>query len=223
LAAPSTIDDPHFGQPVLTAGEPLASARAALILLHGRGASARDIVPVGLQIAAPGLALLAPQAAGNTWYPYSFLMPIDQNEPYLTSALRAVGRVVQMAGEAGIAPERSILLGFSQGACLASEFTARHARRYGGLIVFSGGLIGPEGAPRDYAGSLEGTPVFIGCSDVDSHVPESRVRETGEVLDRLGGSVDLRIYPGMGHTINGDELEAARVIVESAIAGASCQ
>jgi predicted esterase len=215
--AASKNPDPHRGQPVLTGGVPLESAGAAIIALHGRGAGPRDILPLAEQIVPTGFALVAPQASGNTWYPYSFLMPMEQNEPYLTSALAKVGSVVDMVTGAGIPAERIVLLGFSQGACLASEYVARNARRYGGLLVFAGGVIGPDGTPRDYAGSLAGTPVFLGCSDVDPHIPESRVRETGAVFEQLGGAVDLRIYPGMGHTINQDELEAARKIVASMV------
>jgi predicted esterase len=127
--------------------------------------------------------------------------------------MRAIERVLTQIGAAGIPPARTLLLGFSQGACLASEFMARHARRYGGLAVLSGGLIGPDGTPRNYPGSLEGTPVFLGCSDVDSHIPAARVRESGEVLERLGGEVTLRLYPGMGHMVNDDEIEAVRAMV----------
>jgi predicted esterase len=214
-AIQTSSQDPHHGQPVTSEGEPLESASGAMILIHGRGASAADILPLAREVGGPGLAYLAPQADGNTWYPYSFLMPMEQNEPYLSSALAKVGSVLEMVTGAGISGDRIVLLGFSQGACLASEFVARNARRYGGLIVFSGGVIGPDGTPRDYAGSLDDTPVFLGCSDVDAHIPESRVRETGAVFERLGGKVDLRIYPGMGHTINRDELEAAQSLVQS--------
>jgi predicted esterase len=205
--------DPHGGQPVLTAGEPLGQARAALVLLHGRGASAADILALAGELAPPGCAGLAPQAAGHTWYPYSFLAPIERNEPHLSSALAAVRAVLARVAEAGIPPERTALLGFSQGACLALEFVARHARRYGGVVAFSGGLIGPDGTPRDYAGTLDGTPVFIGGSDVDAHIPLARMEESARVLERLGGAVDLRIYRGMGHTVNADELAAARALL----------
>ena len=204
---------PHKGQPVVSSGEPLESASASVIMLHGRGGRAEDILALAGEVGAPGSAYLAPQAAGHTWYPYSFLMPIAQNEPYLTSALSTVERVLSSVKEAGIPAERTVLLGFSQGACLAAEYVARNARRYGGLVVFSGGLIGPEGTPRDFTGSLEGTPVFLGCSDVDAHIPESRVRESAAELDRLGAEVDLRIYPGMGHNINRDELDSAKAMI----------
>lgn len=208
---------PHAGQPVLAAGAPLETAQAVMILVHGRGADARSILDLAAYLSQPGLAFLAPQAAANTWYPYSFLTPMDQNEPYLSSALRRVGEVVDDVMAAGYAPERILIGGFSQGACLAGEFVARNARRYGGLVLFSGGLIGPAGTPRDYPGSLNGTPVFIGCSDIDPHIPLARVEETAEILARLGGEVDKRIYPRMGHTINQDEMDAAAAILAAAV------
>lgn len=204
---------PHQGQEILTAGKGLNESQAAMILIHGRGASAYDILELGTYLAAPEMAQLAPQAANNTWYPYSFLNPLAQNEPYLSSALQVVADVVDRVEAAGIAAERIIIGGFSQGACLASEFVARHARRYGGLLLFSGGLIGPPGTPREYAGSLAGTPVFLGCSDVDFHIPLERVEETAEVLANLGGKVTKKIYPNMGHTIIQDEIDEAQTIV----------
>ncbi|CAN5556915.1 dienelactone hydrolase family protein [soil metagenome] len=207
--------DPHSDQPVLRAGEALESATSAMILLHGRGAGADDILPLADQIGADGMVYLAPQAAGSTWYPFSFLMPIDQNEPFLSSALATVGRLVSTVEDAGIPLERIVLAGFSQGACLACEFAARNAARYGAVLGFSGGLIGADETPRDYSGSLSGTPVFLGCSDIDPHIPLARVETTAEIMDRLGGSVDKRIYPGMAHTINRDEIAAASLIVHS--------
>jgi predicted esterase len=209
-------DDPHGGQPVRTAGEPPAEAEVAMIMVHGRGASAESILTLAPALAAPGVAFLAPQAGGsqgNQWYPYGFMAPIERNEPGISSGMRAIERVLAQIGAAGVPPSRTLLLGFSQGACLASEFVARHARRYGGLAVLSGGLIGPDGTPRDYPGSLEGTPVFLGCSDVDAHIPAARVRESAEVLERLGGDVTLRLYPGMGHMVNDDEIEAVRTMI----------
>lgn len=210
-------NDPHAGGPLLTAGRPTAEARGALILIHGRGATAESILDLAEYLRHPALAYLAPQAAGNTWYPYSFLEPAARNEPYLSSALARVGAVVAEVEAAGIPAERIFLGGFSQGACLASEYVARNARRYGGLIAFSGGLIGPAGTPRDYAGSLDGTPVFLGCSDVDPHIPLGRVEETAAVLARLGARVDKRIYPRLGHTINQDEIDAAAALLAAAL------
>ncbi len=201
---------PHQGQQVLVTGEPLAGAHAAMILVHGRGASAEDILTLVPELDQPGFAYLAPQAAGHTWYPYSFLAPLSNNEPWLSSALSVIASLLGTIAEAGIPPERTILLGFSQGACLSLEFAARNARRYGGLAGLSAGLIGPNGTPRDYQGSLEGTPVFLGCSDVDFHIPKQRVQESAEVLRRLGGDVTMRLYPGMGHMVNEDEIQFVR-------------
>jgi phospholipase/carboxylesterase len=201
---------PHQGQPVYTAGEPLDRASAAMLMVHGRGASAEDILSLAGQLATPGFVYLAPQAAGNTWYPNRFLDPIESNEPWLSSALSFAGDVLGQITDAGIPFERTILLGFSQGACLALEFAARNARRYGGLVGLSGALIGPDQTPREYAGTLDGTPVFLGCSDQDFHVPKERVDETAEVLQRLGGDVTKRFYPNMGHTVNEDEIDFVR-------------
>ena len=203
----------HQSQPIYTSGKPLAEAKGAMILVHGRGATAQSILALGNELPHPDLAYLAPQAAGNTWYPHSFLMPLAQNEPYLSSALQRVGEVVAQVEAAGIPAERIILGGFSQGACLASEFVAHNARRYGGLLVFSGGLIGPPGTPREYAGSLADTPIFLGCSDVDFHIPKERVMESAEVFRRLGAQVTAKLYPNLGHTIIEDELLYARQIV----------
>jgi len=181
-----------------------------MICVHGRGASAQDILGLAAALKAPDFAFLAPQAAGNTWYPNRFVAPLESNEPWLSSALGALGEILDHVAAEGIPAERTVLLGFSQGACLALEFGARNARRYGGLVGLSGGLIGPEGTPRDYAGSLAGTPVFLGCSDVDFHVPKERVEETAQVLGALGGEVDMRLYPGMGHEVNMDEIGRVR-------------
>jgi predicted esterase len=205
-----TVRGPHRGQPVLTAGKPLDQAKAAMVMMHGRGATAESILSLADELARPDFAYLAPQAAGNTWYPNRFLAPIASNEPYLSSALATVGEVLERLSEAGIRSEHTMLLGFSQGACLALEFTARHARRYGGVVGLSGGLIGPDGTPRDYPGSLAGTPVFLGCSDVDFHIPKERVLHSADVLRGLGGEVTTRLYPNMGHTVNQDELDAVR-------------
>jgi predicted esterase len=208
---------PHQGQPVRHSGEPLTHARSAMVMVHGRGGSADDIVALSDELAVPAFAYLAPQAAGNSWYPFSFLSPIEQNEPGISSGLAAIADVLASIERAGISLERTILLGFSQGACLSLEFTARAARRYGGVAGLSGGLIGPDGTPRNYSGSLAGTPIFLGCSDVDPHIPAPRVLETATVLRRLGGEVDMRIYPGMGHTINEDELEAVRGMMRAVL------
>jgi predicted esterase len=207
------VDDPHAGQPVRTAGTPLEDADAAVVMLHGRGAMALGMLQLATDLDGDGVAFLALQAADRTWYPDRFVAPIENNEPHLSSALAAVGRVLEDADDAGVPPERTLLLGFSQGACLASEYVARNARRYGGLAVLSGGLVGPEGTPRDYDGDLAGTPIFLGCGDQDPHIAVERVHETRDVLSRLGGDVTEEIYEGMGHGIVAEELEHVRGLV----------
>ena len=209
---PST-PDPHAGQTVLRLGPAPADARLTMICVHGRGASAEDILGLAAELRTRDVAFLAPNAAGNTWYPYSFLAPMNQNEPGLGSALGVLARLVEELGQHGVPAEQVGLLGFSQGACLALEFVARHAQRYACVIGFSGGLIGPPGTPRSYPGHLEGTPVFLGCSDVDPHIPLERVQETTRVLTVLGALVDERIYPDMGHLVSPDELAAARALL----------
>lgn len=183
-----------------------------MILVHGRGASAEDIMTLGADLMHPGFAYLAPQAAGSAWYPNPFTAPIEDNEPYLSSALEVVASLVTRV-ERTIPADRVILLGFSQGACLTLEFAARHARRYGGVVGLSGGLIGPDGTPRDYPGNFDRTPVFLGCSDVDPHIRKDRVVEAAEVLERLGADVTVQLYPQMGHSVNADEIQAVRKIV----------
>ncbi len=199
---------------MLHAGTPLAMAHAAMLLVHGRGASAADIMSVGQELTHPDFAYLAPEAAGNTWYPNPFTAPIESNEPYLSSAISVLEDVLAKITE-HVKHERVILLGFSQGACLALEFAARHAQRFGGVVGFSGGLIGPDGTPRDYPGNFHGTPVFIGCSDVDPHIAKARVLEAGDVLKRMGAAVTVKLYPNMAHTVNADEIHSAAQIVEA--------
>jgi predicted esterase len=205
---------PHTGQPLHVMGAPLDAAKAACLMIHGRGATAESILALAEEFPHAELVYVAPQAAGNTWYPQSFLRPIESNEPALSSALALVDAVVAELVEVGIPHEKIILLGFSQGACLATEYAARHARRYGGVIAFSGGLIGPEGTPRNYQGDFTGMPVFLGCSDIDSHIPLARVEETAAVFDRMGATVTKRIYPGMGHTVNRDEVDFVRELIQ---------
>jgi len=207
------ISDPHRDQPVLERGRPLEDAAGLVILVHGRGASAADILGLAEELHQPDLAYLAPDAAGGTWYPRSFLAPISENEPWLSSALGVLAGLVARAARAGIPRRQVVVAGFSQGACLATEFVARHASRFGGLIAFTGGLIGPPGTRFQYPGDLAGTPAFLGAGDPDPHVPWSRVQESGSVLTSLGADVTLRRYPGMPHTINRDEIEEAGKIV----------
>jgi predicted esterase len=206
-------DDPHGNQPVLHRGPALAAARRVAILVHGRGGSAEDILSLTQELRARDVAYLAPQAAGYTWYPYTFLSPIDQNEPGITSGLAVLARLVERADKEGPGAGNVVLLGFSQGACLSLEFAARHARRYAGVAALSGGLIGPPGTPRNYEGSFDGTPVFLGCSDIDPHIPVERVHESAEVFRKMGAAVDERIYPRMGHTVNRDELDAVSAML----------
>lgn len=192
---------------VIRAGALIGVARAAMILVHGRGASAEGMLGLAGAFAAKDVAYIAPQAPSGSWYPYSFMEPISLNEPYLSDALGTLSRIIGELERQGVSSERIVLLGFSQGACLALEFAARNARRYGGVVALSGGLIGPAGTPRNYQGSLASTPIFLGCSDVDSHIPLARVHESTEVLRKLGGDVTEKIYPGMGHTIIQDEID----------------
>lgn len=211
---------PHQDQPVVAAGRPLGEATAAVVMVHGRGATAESILELAREFGRPDLCYVAPQAAGYTWYPYSFMAPLRQNEPYLSSALERIGEVLDLLESEGIPPERTVLLGFSQGACLSLEYAARNARRYGGVVALSGGLIGPPGTPRNYEeneenneGGFGGTPVFLGCSDRDPHIPRERVDESAEVMRGMGAEVTERIYPAMGHTVNEDEIEFVRGIL----------
>jgi phospholipase/carboxylesterase len=184
-----------------------------MILLHGRGASAREILSLAEVVAQPDLAYLAPQAATHSWYPYSFLAPLADNEPWLSSALQMLADLLGSMAQARFPPDRVVLLGFSQGGCLALEFAARNACRYGAVIGLSAGLIGPDDAPRKYGGSLAGTPILLGCSNIDPHIPLRRVHESARLMRRMGGEVTEQIYDGMGHTINDDELSLIRDLV----------
>jgi predicted esterase len=205
----------HKGQNLLRGGAPLEGARAALLLLHGRGASAEDIYSLGEEVSSgiSGVALLAPQAADNAWYPQRFFAPLAQNEPFLGSALGVVAALIDEVARSGVTSRRVVLLGFSQGACLALEFAARHPRRYGAVVGLSGALIGPPGSPRPPGAGLAGTPVYLGCSDRDAHIPLPSVEETAEVLATMGARVTKSIFAGMGHTVNEEELAAVRGIL----------
>lgn len=209
--------DPHANQSLLRAGPAPRDAAATIVLIHGRGATAESILSLHKVLGLASLAAIAPQAAGQTWYPHSFLAPIESNQPYLDSALGRIDSIINDLLSRGIPSDRIAILGFSQGACLTSEYVARHPRRYGAVMALTGGLIGPPGTPRDDAGSLHGMPVFLGTSVPDPHVPIERVRETETVLRRMGAVVDVREYPGMPHTINQDEMDACRVLLESVV------
>ena len=184
-------------------------------MVHGRGAAPENIIGLADELDLPGLTYLAPAAANNTWYPLSFLSDKNKNEPYLTSALETLGRLVDDITARGVPASKIALLGFSQGACLAGEFAVRHATRYGGVILYSGGLIGPPGTTWNEDGRFDGTPVFLGCSDVDAHIPKARVDESAEVFSRMGAVVTKRIYPGMGHLVNEDEIAAGRELLSA--------
>jgi predicted esterase len=209
---------PHGDQPVSHAGAALSEARVVAVMVHGRGAEPASILEVADALAVRHVAYVAPAAAGRTWYPYSFLADFEMNEPGLSSGLARLGDVVSNLETTGFSKERILFLGFSQGACLAAEFTVRNAARYGGLVVLSGGLIGPPGTTWQTEGDFSGMPVFLGCSDADAHIPVDRFKESAKVFRRMGASVTDRLYPGMGHSINEDELAFARGMLEDLVA-----
>lgn len=197
---------PHDREPVTALGAPLGAAPVAVILMHGRNAGPANILDLAARFLRPDLTYLAPAAAGRTWYPHSFLADRESNEPGLSSALGVMARLVDKADAAGVPRHQVVIAGFSQGACLAAEFAVRHPARYGGIAVYSGGVIGPAGTAWPDTGDLAGTPMFFGCSDVDSHVPDARVGESAALCTRLGAEVTRRVYPGMGHLVNDDEI-----------------
>ena len=206
---------PHAGQPLVSAGVPLGQGTAVVIAVHGRGAGPANILDLVPRIGRDDLTWLAPAAADRTWYPYSFMAPREKNEPGLSSALDVLQSLVDEVVSGGVPHARLVLLGFSQGACLTAEFAARNPARYGGIIVLSGGLIGPPGTAWNLPGAFDGTPILLGSSDVDTHVPRTRVEETATVFETMGAAVDKRIYSGMGHVVNDDEIEAARTMLDS--------
>lgn len=201
---------PHQDSRNYDQGAPLSRAEAAMIMVHGRGATAQGILQLAAEFAQPDFHYVAPQAKNNTWYPWSFLEPQTKNEPGISSGLQVLNDILESVKDHGIPQEKIFLFGFSQGACLASEFLARHPQKMGGLIALSGGLIGPSISLEDYKGSVEGTPVFIACSDFDSHVPQSRIDETEAVFEKLKGDVNKQIYAGMGHRIIEEEIRVIR-------------
>jgi phospholipase/carboxylesterase len=213
------VTDPHADQPLIHAGLSLEEAGRAVLMIHGRNASPRNILELMPRLDRPAFAYLAPAAASRTWYPFSFLVERHKNEPYLTSAIHRLSLVVNDIVDAGISADRIVFLGFSQGACLAAEFAYRHATRYGGIVLFSGGLIGPPGTTWTVERQLDGTPIFLGCSDVDPHVPQFRVDESADVFTRMGAEVSKRIYPGMGHVVSDDEIAGAQSVLDRVPAG----
>jgi predicted esterase len=214
------MHDPHAEGKVLHAGAELAQATGVVILLHGRGATAQDILSVSGAFGGFGLAFLAPQATGHTWYPESFLAPREENEPGVSSALKRIASVVEIAVRAGVGRERIVVAGFSQGACLATEFVATHPARYAGMIAWTGGLIGPLGSDLSHGGDLAGTPTFQSSGDPDPHVPWSRVEESARILTAMGAQVTTRRYPGKPHSVSAEEIQLARALIADAFGAA---
>ncbi len=210
---------PHEGQPVAHYGTPAASATAVMIMIHGRNAGPKNILDLAPALARPSLAYVAPAAAGGAWYPLPFIAPREQNEPYLSSALDMIETLVGDLMDAGFPSQKMLLLGFSQGACLCGEFAIRHPRRYGGVLMLSGGLVGAPGTKWNDVTTteLKDTPVFLGCSDVDSHIPKERVIESEAVFKRLGARTERILYPGMGHLVNEDEISHVQHIIDEVL------
>jgi phospholipase/carboxylesterase len=203
----------------IRSGKELGQADKVLIMIHGRGADAGDILALATYFDTENFTLIAPQAVNHTWYPYSFLAPVSSNEPWLSSAISVLQQIVEEAEKAGISKTNIYFLGFSQGACLALEYVARNASEYGGVVAFTGGLIGPGIDEKNYKGNFNGAKIFIGTSDPDPHVPVQRVNESALVLEKMGASVTKKIYKNMGHSVNQDEIdEANRLIFSSASA-----
>jgi len=212
----SPVNGPHQQQPVQRADTNTNQAESAMILVHGRGATAQSMLQFAGEFRSkPEMHFAAIQASGNTWYPHSFLAPKQMNEPGISSGLQAIYDEIMHLNDSGIPTEKIVLLGFSQGACLATEFAARHPLRYGGIIGLSGGLIGDEVDPQNYSGSLSQTPVFLGCSNNDPHIPRERVDLTAQIFEQLEALVTKRIYKGMGHTVNEDEIEQINKMLAS--------
>jgi len=210
--------DPHKDQPVFVWGAPFDDASGAVIAMHGRGAAVDDVRSLSTRIDRPRLAYVAPAAHGRSWYPYSLLEPISRNAAHLNSALRLLRAAIEKVTTGGIPPHQIMLLGASQGACVVLEFAARNVRRYGAVVGLSGALMGPDGTSRDYEGDFEGMPVFLGCGDVDPHVPRRRVLETEGIFRGLGATVTTQVYRGMGHTTNDDEVAVVQAMLDAMLA-----
>jgi len=211
------IQGPHQDQPVFYKGKKLEVADAAMIMIHGRGATAQSILALSGEFGTQNVAYLAPQADSNTWYPYSFLSPIEMNEPGITSGLAKIDSLINDLISKGFSTDKIFLLGFSQGACLTLEYVARNPAKFGGVIGLSGGLIGPPGTPRNYRGNFDKTEIFLGCSNVDPHIPIERVDETEKVFLEMNANVTKRIYKGMGHTVNQDEINFITSLLKGVI------
>ncbi len=206
---------------IVHGGSPVETAKAVIIMIHGRNAAPENILDLLPVLDRPDFAALAPAAPGGAWYPLSFMAEREKNEPGITDGLAQIGTLVNQVTTMGFPSHKILLLGFSQGACLTSEFAIRNPRRYGGVMVLSGGVIGPPGTTwDDVSGSLDSTPVFLGCSDVDSHIPAARVLESEAVFTKLGASVTRKLYPGMGHLVNKDEIEHVQRVMDQVLAGA---
>ena len=210
--------DPHGDQPVVSTGAPASAAQAVVVALHGRGATAQGVVNLAEPLYRHGVTFVAPQAARSRWFPHAAFGPLERNRPHLSSALDAVDRVFDDIEEWGVPTERVVLFGFSQGACLTCEYAARNPRRYGGVVALSGGLLGPADAHREYEGSLDGAPVFLGCGDGDGHAPIERVRETAATFRSLDGDVTERIYEGVGHEVTADEFAFVNSLLDRVFA-----
>ena len=204
---------------IVHAGSAIEKAGAAIIMIHGRNAAPENILDLLPVLDRPQFAALAPAAPGGAWYPFSFMAEREKNEPGISDGLALIGSLVADLIANGFPTQKIMLLGFSQGACLTSEFAIRNPRRYGGVMVLSGGVIGAPGTTwDDVTGSLDSTPVFLGCSDIDSHIPASRVLESEQVFKKLSASVTRRLYPGMGHLVNKDEIEHVQVVMDQVLA-----
>ncbi len=208
---------PHHSSKILVEGTKLDKAKAVMIMIHGRGATAESILDISQYFIVDDVSYIAPQANEGVWYPFSFLMPTEQNEPGITSGLQKISEIVDHVVASGISEQKIMLLGFSQGACLSLEWTARSSKNIGAVFGLSGGLIGPNGTKRNYSGTLENTSVFLGCSDVDFHIPKERVIESAEVFKRLNATVTLNLYPNMGHTVNDDEIDNINSIMKKVL------
>ena len=214
----NTFQGPHQSQHLYQRGANVKEAKSAMIMIHGRGASPESILSLTNEIKhRKEITFYAPEAHGFTWYPYSFLAPLEKNQPELNSAIQSIYNAITVAENAGFSKDKIFILGFSQGACLAAEYVARHPDKYAGIFIFSGGLIGHRINEDSYTGNLQKTPIFIGCSDVDTHIPLQRIHKTDSILSSVNGDVTKVIYPNFGHTINKDEINHLNKIISNRI------